>query len=192
MREPAIKIACSGNIAKVRQYGGVVVKLVGDQVDRQTFTLNLAGDAYEPGCQDSTVVALKHFRPDNYVPTPVSASMVANITPEAVPGRHLTRTRPASLIGGFSGRVVRSRAWTCLGASAVNGVDLQIKRGEVVALLGESGSGKSVTLRTLLRLHPEKRTDITGRVNVLGQDVMALKGAALAGFRGKAVSMIFQ
>ncbi|WP_428248528.1 ABC transporter ATP-binding protein [Ferrovibrio sp.] len=76
--------------------------------------------------------------------------------------------------------------------NAVNGVNLQVKRGEVVALLGESGSGKSVTLRSLLRLHPEKRTRISGGLTVLGQDVMALKGAALTGFRGKTVSMIFQ
>ena len=76
--------------------------------------------------------------------------------------------------------------------SAVNGVDLHVGRGEVVALLGESGSGKSVTLRSLLRLHPEKRTEIGGSIRVLGQDVMALQGAALTGFRGKSVSMIFQ
>ena len=37
---------------------------------------------------------------------------------------------------------------------AVSGVSLQVGRSEVVALIGESGSGKSVTLRTLLRLHP--------------------------------------
>jgi len=76
--------------------------------------------------------------------------------------------------------------------NAVNGVNLQVARGEVVALLGESGSGKSVTLRSLLRLHPEKRTRISGSLQVLGQDVMALKGAALTDFRGKLVSMIFQ
>ncbi len=76
--------------------------------------------------------------------------------------------------------------------NAVNGVDLQVGRGEVVALLGESGSGKSVTLRSLLRLHPEQRTEMAGSIKVLGQDVMALKGAALTGFRGKTVSMIFQ
>lgn len=37
---------------------------------------------------------------------------------------------------------------------AVSGVSLHVQRGESVALIGESGSGKSVTLRTLLRLHP--------------------------------------
>ena len=41
---------------------------------------------------------------------------------------------------------------------AVNGVDLDVQRGEAVALIGESGSGKSVTLRALLRLHPPRRT----------------------------------
>lgn len=75
---------------------------------------------------------------------------------------------------------------------AVNGVSLSVQRGEVLALLGESGSGKSVTLRSLLRLHPEKRTKIDGRIVAAGQDVMALSGRALADFRGKAVSMIFQ
>jgi peptide/nickel transport system ATP-binding protein len=38
---------------------------------------------------------------------------------------------------------------------AVCGVDLALKPGETLALLGESGSGKSVTLRALMRLHPE-------------------------------------
>ena len=43
---------------------------------------------------------------------------------------------------------------------AVDGVDLQVSRGEVVALIGESGSGKSVTLRSLLRLHQIGRAHV--------------------------------
>ena len=75
---------------------------------------------------------------------------------------------------------------------AVDGVDLELAPGEVVALLGESGSGKSVTLRSILRLHPEKKTRIEGSIMAAGVDVMKLAGAALADFRGKTVSMIFQ
>ena len=75
---------------------------------------------------------------------------------------------------------------------AVGGVDLQVRRGEVVALIGESGSGKSVTLRSLLRLHPPRRTLMSGAVRVGGQDVLALSPAALADYRGKVASMIFQ
>lgn len=38
--------------------------------------------------------------------------------------------------------------------NAVNGVSFEVQKGEVMALIGESGSGKSVTLRALMRLHP--------------------------------------
>jgi peptide/nickel transport system ATP-binding protein len=75
---------------------------------------------------------------------------------------------------------------------AVGGVDLQVKRGEVVALIGESGSGKSVTLRSLLRLHPPRRTQMGGKLLVGGQDVLALSTSALADYRGKLAAMIFQ
>lgn len=75
---------------------------------------------------------------------------------------------------------------------AVSGVSLDIRRGEVVALIGESGSGKSVTMRSLLRLHPERRTTLGGEVRVAGRDVLAMSGRELADFRGKVVSMIFQ
>ena len=75
---------------------------------------------------------------------------------------------------------------------AVNGVDLALERGETLAILGESGSGKSVTLRALLRLNPEKRTKVDGRIAVGGEDVLALKPRELQAFRGRTVSMIFQ
>lgn len=75
---------------------------------------------------------------------------------------------------------------------AVNDLSLSVKEGEVLGLLGESGSGKSVTLRALMRLLPKKRTQITGSINVLGKDVLALDDEELSKFRGQSVSMIFQ
>ena len=75
---------------------------------------------------------------------------------------------------------------------AVNDLSLSLGDGEVLGLLGESGSGKSVTLRALMRLLPKKRTQITGRIAVAGSDVLALSEDELSAFRGQTVSMIFQ
>ncbi|MFG1206097.1 ABC transporter ATP-binding protein [Xanthobacter flavus] len=75
---------------------------------------------------------------------------------------------------------------------AVNGVSLSLGEGEVLGLLGESGSGKSVTMRALMRLLPKRRSVISGRVHVAGQDVLAMDDATLSDFRGRTVSMIFQ
>ncbi len=75
---------------------------------------------------------------------------------------------------------------------AVNGVDLILKSGETLALIGESGSGKSVTLRAIMRLNPERKTRIGGRITVGGRDVMSLGSKALSQFRGGEVAMIFQ
>ncbi|WP_425352145.1 ABC transporter ATP-binding protein [Neorhizobium tomejilense] len=74
---------------------------------------------------------------------------------------------------------------------AVNGVSLSVQPGEVVALLGESGSGKSVTMRSLLRLHP-KGTTIEGSMTVAGRDVTGLTAKDLGAFRGAVASMVFQ
>jgi peptide/nickel transport system ATP-binding protein len=75
---------------------------------------------------------------------------------------------------------------------AVNGVDISLQPGEVLGVLGESGSGKSVTLRSLLRMLPPRRSEISGSIRVAGQDVLALDEAALEQLRGGIVSMIFQ
>jgi peptide/nickel transport system ATP-binding protein len=75
---------------------------------------------------------------------------------------------------------------------AVNGVTFSVSPGEVLCILGESGSGKSVTLRALMRLLPPRRTQISGSLKVDGQDVLALDSAGLRNLRGGLVSMIFQ
>src|SRR3954447_24652338 len=75
---------------------------------------------------------------------------------------------------------------------AVNDVSLSLGDGEVLGLLGESGSGKSVTMRALMRLLPKKRTQITGTVRVMGRDVLAMSDEELSQFRGRSVAMIFQ
>ena len=75
--------------------------------------------------------------------------------------------------------------------SAVNGASFALRTGEVLCLLGESGSGKSVTLRALMRLLPA-RARIGGRVSLGGRDVLSLRGRALQQFRGGDVAMVFQ
>ena len=75
---------------------------------------------------------------------------------------------------------------------AVRDLSFDVAAGEALALLGESGSGKSVTLRTLLRLHNPLRTRVNGRIEVAGQEVMSLEGRALQRYRGGVVSMVFQ
>ncbi|ARU01255.1 ABC transporter ATP-binding protein [Yoonia vestfoldensis] len=76
--------------------------------------------------------------------------------------------------------------------NAVNGVNLDLAQGESLCILGESGSGKSVTLRAMMRLNPPKRTMVTGELSVADQDVMQMTQAQLSQYRGPVVSMIFQ
>ncbi|NCY19799.1 MAG: dipeptide ABC transporter ATP-binding protein [Betaproteobacteria bacterium] len=75
---------------------------------------------------------------------------------------------------------------------AVNGLDLSLSAGKTLALIGESGSGKSVTLRSILRLHPPRSTLIEGSIRVGDQEVLDLSPTELADFRGAVASMIFQ
>ncbi len=77
-------------------------------------------------------------------------------------------------------------------AHALSDLTLQVAAGEVLGLIGESGSGKSVLLRALLRLHPAATTRVQGQVRVDGEDVLTMPPAALRRLRGGVVSMIFQ
>ena len=76
--------------------------------------------------------------------------------------------------------------------SAVNGVTLDVARGEVLCVIGESGSGKSVMMRSLMRLHPKTRTRMAGSVRVGDHDILSLSDRGMSALRGSLISMIFQ
>jgi peptide/nickel transport system ATP-binding protein len=75
---------------------------------------------------------------------------------------------------------------------AVNGVTFSLERGKVLALLGESGSGKSVTMRSLVRLLPKVRTRMAGEITLKGQNLYALSEGEVQNLRGSLVAMVFQ
>lgn len=75
---------------------------------------------------------------------------------------------------------------------AVSGISFDVMPGEVLCIIGESGSGKSVTMRTLMRLLPEPLTRIQGSVRVGEYDILSLDQRRLSDVRGSVVSMIFQ
>src|SRR5437660_4792638 len=75
---------------------------------------------------------------------------------------------------------------------AVDGVSFQVAEGETLAVVGESGCGKSVTANSILRLIPEPPGKIAGAIRFQGVDLLQLDEAAMRDIRGKDISMIFQ
>ena len=76
---------------------------------------------------------------------------------------------------------------------AVDGVDLNVQRGETVSIVGESGCGKSATALSILRLIPNPPGRIVGgEILFQGQNLLDLDMAAMRKIRGDKISMIFQ
>ncbi|WP_134684776.1 ABC transporter ATP-binding protein [Brevibacillus migulae] len=76
---------------------------------------------------------------------------------------------------------------------AVRGVSFSLKKGETLAIVGESGCGKSVTARSVMRLIPEHTGKITdGRILLDGLDLCKLTEREMRELRGSKISMIFQ
>jgi microcin C transport system ATP-binding protein len=76
---------------------------------------------------------------------------------------------------------------------AVRGVDLDVDKGETVALVGESGSGKSVTALSALQLLPyPQASHPSGSIRIDGNEMIGASDATLRDMRGDQVSMVFQ
>jgi peptide/nickel transport system ATP-binding protein len=98
-----------------------------------------------------------------------------------------TAPAPLAEVRGLNVRFVSRDATV----HAVNGIDFVVHDGEVLCILGESGSGKTVSLRALLRLLP-RHARIDGSVRVAGEEVLSMPARALRDLRGGKVAMIFQ
>jgi peptide/nickel transport system ATP-binding protein len=75
---------------------------------------------------------------------------------------------------------------------AVDGMSFAVESGETVAIVGESGCGKSVTANSILRLVPQPPGRIAGAVRFEGTDLLALTERQMSDIRGNRISMIFQ
>ena len=76
---------------------------------------------------------------------------------------------------------------------AVNGLDLTLKKGQALGVVGETGAGKTTTGLAVLGLIPNPPGVVTeGKIVLDGQDVLTKDARYLRGIRGKQVSMIFQ
>lgn len=79
--------------------------------------------------------------------------------------------------------------WT--DTTLVDAINFQVKRGETLGIIGESGSGKSITCKALVGLNPS-RLKVTGKVHFDGHNLLALSESQLRKYRGQAIAMVMQ
>lgn len=75
---------------------------------------------------------------------------------------------------------------------AVDGVSFHVNPGETLAIVGESGCGKSVTSMSMMRLIPEPPGKIAGSIKLESRDILKLSDREMRQLRGNDISMIFQ
>ncbi len=76
--------------------------------------------------------------------------------------------------------------------AVVSDMNLSVKAGETLCIVGESGCGKSMTALSLLRLLPEAAEVASGRIMINGADFLAMNQRQVEDFRGEQIAMIFQ
>jgi peptide/nickel transport system ATP-binding protein len=110
----------------------------------------------------------------------------------------VTETIESDVAGGIrptlSVEDLRTYFYTRQGlVKAVDGVSFSLARGETLAIVGESGCGKSITALSLMRLIPEPPGRIvSGSIRLAGVDLIGLDEDAMRDIRGNEISMIFQ
>lgn len=75
---------------------------------------------------------------------------------------------------------------------AVNGVSFTLEQGETLAIVGESGCGKSATALSLTRLLPAAAATVTGSIRFRGDDLLSMPEEQLREIRGRHIAMVFQ
>jgi peptide/nickel transport system ATP-binding protein len=75
---------------------------------------------------------------------------------------------------------------------AVRGVDLTVEPGETLALVGESGCGKSITAASIMRLVPPPGRIVDGSIRFKGEDLLQLSDEQMRDVRGNRIAMVFQ
>ena len=75
---------------------------------------------------------------------------------------------------------------------AVRGLNLDLRPGEIRGIVGESGCGKSVTAKSILKLHDNEHTEYSGEVIYKGKNILDLSEKEMRGIRGNDIAYIFQ
>ena len=114
--------------------------------------------------------------------------MALPLTTSGAPANSPPRGRPLVEVKDLAVKFVSREATV----QAVNGVSFALALGEVLCIIGESGSGKSVTMRALMRLLPKRRAVLSGSIRVAAYDIPTLSERQLTAVRGSTIAMIFQ
>ena len=99
---------------------------------------------------------------------------------------------PLLEVRGLTTEFVSEHVGVRRGLRAVDGVSFDIGRGEILALGGESGSGKSITALSILRLVPPPGRILSGSILFEGRNLLALDEHALRRVRGARIGFVFQ
>ncbi|MFK0193812.1 dipeptide ABC transporter ATP-binding protein [Kitasatospora sp. NPDC090308] len=149
----------------------------------------LTGTGRPPSAHLAACVRADHLAAAR--PAPAEVYPLPELPPAATVPRPRAEREPVLAVHGLTrsfprhrGGLLRRRAGE---VHAVDGVDLDIRRGETLGLVGESGSGKSTTLYEILRLAAPQG----GRIELLGQDTATLDRAAVRRLRSR-VQIVFQ